>query len=374
MVVRKSWVPALGTYSVGSSNEPFNPALGDELLCPELEDFLNVASMANLAHVYLSEENEWHARGEPTEIAIEVFASRFDWNRGRWTKGSKPTWQQKAEFPFDSAVKKMSLLDSTPANGEEKNMLFSKGAVDTILRNMGELASLCLRILALAQRSFDPSTQVLEGMDYRRDEVEKNLQFLGLVGIYDPPRPETAGALKQGIFTWEVVIDILAYGLWTSALCLSSFSLAMWGFGDDNLGRGCNRQYSKECELVFRACATTFVCLTWFALFLTWEMVNMRRSFFRMQPKSKKYLTKWAYDVWRNQFLFWSIHAGFITVIPILYIPIINDVVFKHTGITWECLSPSHGTEASERHLPMRGWLASLRCKGITGPLQKQED
>ncbi|KAJ6073130.1 hypothetical protein N7467_011215 [Penicillium canescens] len=609
MVVRKSWVPALGTYSVGSSNEPFNPTLGDvtfssaapesydaekdggpydcqELLCPELEDFLNVASMANLAHVYLSEENEWHARGEPTEIAIEVFASRFDWNRDRWTKGSKPTWHQKAEFPFDSTVKKMSVLYSTLANGEEKTMVFSKGAVErildasttivwekgfapvaltddhrqTILRNMDELASLGLRVLALAQRPFDPATRVLEDMDYERDEVEKNLQFLGLVGIYDPPRPETAGAVaacyragisvhmvtgdhpatakaiaqlvgiipanlnevsaevekamvitasefdkmtdeevdalpilprviarcapqtkvrmidalhrrgasvamtgdgvndspslkhsdvgiamgkagsdvakdvsdiiltddnfasilnaveegrrifdniqkfvlhllseniaqactlliglafkdldgqsvfplspveiiwvimitsgmpdmglgmevaapdimdrpphsKQGIFTWEVVIDILAYGLWTSALCLSSFSLVMWGFGDGNLGRGCNREYSKECELVFKARATTFVCLTWFALFLAWEMVNMRRSFFRMQPKSKKYFTQWAHDVWRNQFLFWSILAGFITVIPILYIPVINDVVFKHTGITWE--------------------------------------
>ncbi|CDM32435.1 Probable transposable element [Penicillium roqueforti FM164] len=36
-------------------------------------------------------------------------------------------------------------------------------------------------------------------------------------------------------------------------------------------------------------------------------MVNMRRSFFRMQPKSKKYFTQWMYDVWRNKFLFWSI-------------------------------------------------------------------
>jgi Na+-exporting ATPase len=65
----------------------------------------------------------------------------------------------------------------------------------TILRNMDELAGLGLRVLALAQRPFDPSTRVLEGMDYERDEVEKNLQFLGLVGIYDPPRPETAGAV-----------------------------------------------------------------------------------------------------------------------------------------------------------------------------------
>ena len=27
---------------------------------------------------------------------------------------------------------------------------------------------------------------------------------------------------------------------------------------------------------------------------------------------------------------------GFVTTFPILYIPVINDVVFKHTGISWE--------------------------------------
>ncbi|ODM22482.1 hypothetical protein SI65_00070 [Aspergillus cristatus] len=141
---------------------------------------------------------------------------------------------------------------------------------------------------------------------------------------------------KKGIFTWEVIIDILVYGIWTAALCLAAFSIRMWGFGDGNLASGCNRRWSAECDEVFHARATTFVCRTWLALFLAWEMVNMRRSFFRMEPKSKKYFTQWMYDVWRNQFLFWSVMAGWITMFPILYIPVINDVVFKHIGISWE--------------------------------------
>ncbi|KAK7889943.1 P-type ATPase [Exophiala xenobiotica] len=65
-------------------------------------------------------------------------------------------------------------------------------------------------------------------------------------------------------------------------------------------------------------------------------MVDMRRSFFRMQPGSKRYFTQWMFDVWRNQFLFWAIIAGFVTIFPTLYIPVINHVVFKHTGISWE--------------------------------------
>ncbi|KAL4815455.1 hypothetical protein BDW67DRAFT_164059 [Aspergillus spinulosporus] len=613
MVVKKAWIPSLGTYSVGNSNEPFNPTIGDVTFTPlspvdfddekegpvtedmeglvegnrALGDFLDVASMANLSHVFKSEEGDWRARGEPTEIAIEVFASRFNWNRDRWTKGSKAVWHQKAEFPFDSTVKRMSVIFSKVTPDGEHSMVFTKGAVERIVdacttavwdnsssspvalndemrsqifQNMEELAKLGLRVLALAHRPYNEQSRLLEGSDLNRDDIEKNLCFLGLIGLYDPPRPETAGSIaacyragitvhmvtgdhpgtakaiaqqvgilpadmsvlgadvaeamvmtaaqfdrlsdeeiddlptlplviarcapqtkvrminalhrrgrfaamtgdgvndspslkhadvgiamgqagsdvakdasdiiltddnfasilnaveegrrifdniqkfvlhllseniaqactlliglafkdldgksvfplapveilwiimitsgmpdmglgmevaapdimdrppqaKQGIFTWEIIVDILVYGFWTAALCLSAFSLRMWGFGDGNLASGCNREYSDACELVFRARATTFVCLTWFALFLAWEMVNLRLSFFRMQPDSKKYFTQWMYDVWRNKFLFWSIMAGWITTFPILYIPVLNTVVFKHTGISWE--------------------------------------
>ena len=77
-------------------------------------------------------------------------------------------------------------------------------------------------------------------------------------------------------------------------------------------------------------------------------MISMRRSFFR--SKSKKTVTadgqvvaikkgkwpQWTLDIWSNKFLFWSIVAGFITVFPVLYIPVISEVVFKHKGISWE--------------------------------------
>jgi len=143
-------------------------------------------------------------------------------------------------------------------------------------------------------------------------------------------------SLKRGVFTLEVMVDMLAYGLWIAALCLGAFSLVLFGFGDGDLGVNCNDSYSQECDTVFRARATCFACLTWFALFLAWELVDMRRSFFRMQPGSKKYFTQWIYDVRRNKFLFWSIIFGFITIFPTLYIPVINHVVFKHAAITWE--------------------------------------
>jgi Na+-exporting ATPase len=142
--------------------------------------------------------------------------------------------------------------------------------------------------------------------------------------------------LRRGIFTNELIIDMLVYGLWMAALCLSSFSLVVYGFSNGNLGENCNDAYSDACDTVFRARATTFVSMTWFSLFLAWELINFRRSFFRMQPKSKLYLTQWIHDIWRNKFLFYSIMFGFVSIFVILYVPVINHDVFKHTGISWE--------------------------------------
>lgn len=142
--------------------------------------------------------------------------------------------------------------------------------------------------------------------------------------------------VKVGIFTNEVLLDMAVYGLYMASLCLSSFTLVVFGFGDGQLGTGCNDRYSPSCELVFRARSTTFTSLTWFALILAWEMVHMRRSFFRMEGKPERPWTLWARNVWRNQFLFWSVFAGFITVFPIIYIPGLNTVVFKHRPISWE--------------------------------------
>ena len=151
-------------------------------------------------------------------------------------------------------------------------------------------------------------------------------------------------SLKTGIFTAEFLIDMVVYGLWIAALCLASFVLRVYAWGGGNLGSNCNDGFGEGCETVFRARATAFACLTWFALFLAWELVDLRRSFFNMTPagegRKKKnlvgYLTGWFWDVWRNKFLFWAVMFGFASMFPTLYIPVINHAVFKHTGISWE--------------------------------------
>ncbi|KAI5860668.1 potassium/sodium eff [Durotheca rogersii] len=143
-------------------------------------------------------------------------------------------------------------------------------------------------------------------------------------------------SLKTGIFDAEFLADMVVYGLWITILCLSSFVLVVYAFGGGNLGQNCNDGYNDTCKVVYRARATTFSCLTWFALFLAWEMVDRRRSFFRMKPDSPRYLTQWAHDVWRNKSLFCAVMMGFVTLFPTLYIPGFNTVIFRHLSISWE--------------------------------------
>lgn len=245
MVAKKAWIPAKGTYSVGSSNEPHNPTIGDMTfndkhprhIDPDIDEktqtieellndnehlvhFLKVASLANLANVHQTKEGEWNARGDPTEIAIQVFASRFKWNRLEYTTGDSPKWKQLAEFPFDSDVKKMSVIFEEAASN--KKYVFTKGAVERviyscttvfngetessveldddyreeILANMESLASMGLRVLALASKEYTgPNPE--KGEDLDRNGIESELVFRGLVGLYDPPRPETAGSVRQ---------------------------------------------------------------------------------------------------------------------------------------------------------------------------------
>lgn len=246
MVVKKAWIPSAGVYSVDATNEPLNPEVGDltfqqgmpsqvadlkqgeassaeSLLegSDELRKFMMVASLANLAHVYQSKDGEWQARGDPTEIALQVFASRFGHNRSKFTDGDEKQYTQVAEYPFDSDVKMMSTIFESEQ--DEAQVIYTKGAVERvlekctsiiwteeevelteqhtekILENMEELAALGLRVLALASKQHQASTarRGSHANVETREEIEHDLVFRGLVGLYDPPRTESADAVKR---------------------------------------------------------------------------------------------------------------------------------------------------------------------------------
>lgn len=156
--------------------------------------------------------------------------------------------------------------------------------------------------------------------------------------------------LKRGIFTLELLVDMVVYGLWMAALCLAAFVLVLYGWGTGQIGIRCNEDIDDGCGAIFRARSTCFACLTWMSVFLAWFMIDMRRSLFAMgmTPRRHKgsgssgnstaayHATAWLHDVWRNKFLFWAVMAAIVLIFPVLYVPVINRKVFRHTGISWE--------------------------------------
>lgn len=139
------------------------------------------------------------------------------------------------------------------------------------------------------------------------------------------------------IFTREMVVDMFVYGVWMAVCCLMIFVIVVYGKGDAFLGSGCNENNGDGCGLVFRGRAGAFAAFTWCALLLAWECLHMRLSFFNMRPDSEDaWYVSLARDLWDNQFLFWSIVCAFISVFPVIYIPVINDKVFLHDPIGYE--------------------------------------
>lgn len=139
------------------------------------------------------------------------------------------------------------------------------------------------------------------------------------------------------IFTKEMVIDMFIYGTWMAACCMAVFTIVVYGRGDGYLGYNCNENSGRGCSLVFEGRSAAFSCFTWCALLLAWECIHMKYSFFNMRPEQETpwYITL-AKDLWDNQFLFWSVIGAFVSVFPVIYIPVINNKVFLHGPIGYE--------------------------------------
>jgi Na+-exporting ATPase len=78
--------------------------------------------------------------------------------------------------------------------GPKSDVKLTEDIRGQILENMEALASQGLRVLALASKEL--SSPINELKQPERPVIENDLVFRGLVGLYDPPRPESADAVK----------------------------------------------------------------------------------------------------------------------------------------------------------------------------------
>lgn len=141
---------------------------------------------------------------------------------------------------------------------------------------------------------------------------------------------------KRGAFTAQVIADMMVYGVLIGTITLMTFVTVVYGPGNGSLGVDCNKRYSADCDVVFRARAAVFAALTWLILIAAWEIKSLRRSMFRLDPLQTDRSFPFFHDVYENHFLFWAVLIGALSVFPAVYIPGLNTSVFKHKSIGWE--------------------------------------
>ena len=176
----------------GVSVEPSTP----------LERLLQAAALASDAHIARNEvAGRWQVTGDPTEGALVVVAAKAGLNKA----ALDARFPRVHEIPFASDTKRMTTLHSVAADV----VAFAKGAPEIILdscerqwtadgetrldaasRNelvetVRHMASEGLRVLAVASKA-----------GATLENAERDMTFLGLVGMIDPPRPEAKAAIQ----------------------------------------------------------------------------------------------------------------------------------------------------------------------------------
>lgn len=147
--------------------------------------------------------------GDPTEGALLVSAMKAGFERTKLLK----EFTIIHEFPFDSVRKMMSIHVK---DKQDRHFIITKGAPDVLLgvsesilwkgktqflgsemqatvqEAINGLAAKALRTIAIAYKTIPPNTLILS-----EQEAEKNLTFIGVQGMIDPPRPEVKLAVKE---------------------------------------------------------------------------------------------------------------------------------------------------------------------------------
>lgn len=181
----------------------------DTGLLDELRFVLGGGSLANDA-VLREEDGVWTIQGDPTEAAFLVAEAKFG-----LTEERQERFERVGEIPFTSERKLMSTFQSD-AEREGRVGIVTKGAPDVLLsactheRVAGEVIPLTTQrtaeVLADVDRLADEALRTL-GVAYRAfpdvelpeadESAERELVYVGMVGIIDPPRDEARDAIAE---------------------------------------------------------------------------------------------------------------------------------------------------------------------------------
>lgn len=178
-------------------------------LCPEAKTLLTLGTLNNNARV-THEDGTWQLQGSPTDGAI-LIASRKAGMTREDLEGKQPRLH---ELPFSSEKKYAATLHPDTGNGA--CVLYVKGGSDRVLSFCthamvdglpvpltddlrakieaanATLAGDALRVLTGAVRTVPATTT-----EVTPEMAERDLVFIGLWGLVDPPRPEAIEAIRD---------------------------------------------------------------------------------------------------------------------------------------------------------------------------------
>jgi magnesium-transporting ATPase (P-type) len=218
MTVKEIWVSSQKLKLSGVGYEPtgsFSPPLAGQPWEESLLALMEAAACCNNARLNhpTAEHPNWTSLGDQTEVAMKVAALKAEkvLNALLNEKALNERYPRVHEIPFDARRKRMTTIHRE----KHVEIAFVKGAPREVLQlctsiQMGEAvvpldnrlraeimaandeyARGALRVLAVAQRELPTKSG-----PYTAENIERELTFLGLMGMMDPPRPEVEAAIK----------------------------------------------------------------------------------------------------------------------------------------------------------------------------------
>lgn len=160
----------------------------------DMQLLLEKAVLCSDANVLYS-ANDYSISGDPTEVALVVAAVKA----GISIDGLRQELPRKDVIPFDSEKQYMATLNDT---------IIMKGAPEVVLKRcsthigglgldsqkiisqIDQLGSKGMRVLAIAQKAQGKGDEISVA------DVESGFDFIGLIGMIDPPRTEVIDAIK----------------------------------------------------------------------------------------------------------------------------------------------------------------------------------
>ena len=174
----------------------------------QIKLLMTVASLSNDANL-IERNGLYEITGDPTEGAMLTLAEKW----GIVQEDLNEAHPRIDEIPFDSDRKMMTTfheMDGTyyamtkgapdiMINNSSKIMVdgkledFTEDMKKQVLEENTKLAKQALRVMAYAFKPYE----TLEGEELTTENIEREMVFVGLTGMIDPPRPEAKAAVAE---------------------------------------------------------------------------------------------------------------------------------------------------------------------------------